>query len=88
MLHARMEQLRTLTTIAQQALGYLSPGSQAPAARKQQSLESIGVAEKPSAMITFLFLPDLTKLVYVCSRRSMLLGELGIYAPDVWLRGA
>lgn len=59
----RMEQLRSLTTIAQQALGYLSTGSQAPAAWKQQSLESIGVAEKPSAMIRFLFLPDLTKLV-------------------------
>jgi hexosaminidase len=59
----RMEQLRTLTTIAQQALGYLSTGSQAPAAWKQQSLENIEVAEKPSAMIRFLFLPDLARLV-------------------------
>ena len=59
----RMEQLRALSTIGQQALGYLSGGSQAPAGWKQQSLESIAAAEKPSQMVRFVFLPSLKKLV-------------------------
>ena len=59
----RMEQLLALTTIAQQALGYLSAGTQAPAEWKQQSLDSIAAAEKPSAMVRFVFLPDLSKIV-------------------------
>lgn len=59
----RIEQLRSLTAIGQQALSYLSTGARAPAGWKQQSLESIAVAQKPVEMVRFVFLPDLTKLV-------------------------
>lgn len=62
-LKRRMEQLRVLAAIGEQAVGYLSSGSQAPAGWKQQSLASLEDAKKPSEMVRFVFLPQLTELM-------------------------
>ena len=62
-LNLRIEQVRSLIAIGQQALGYLATGSPAPSGWKQRSLDAVGAAQKPSAMVRVHFLPELTKLV-------------------------
>lgn len=62
-LKMRIEQLRALTSIGQQAIASLSSGTAAPSGWKQQSLARIADAQKPSAMVRCLFLPQLTDLV-------------------------
>lgn len=62
-LSERIQQLGALTEIGQQAIEYVSGGSQAPAGWKQQALAGIEDAKRPSAMVRFVFLPELSDLV-------------------------
>jgi hexosaminidase len=63
----RADQLLQLTAIGQQALQYLANGQKAPADWKTKQTGVLDDAEKPSALVRFVFLPAMTDLVNAVS---------------------
>ncbi|WP_089841401.1 beta-N-acetylhexosaminidase [Granulicella pectinivorans] len=59
----RADQMTALTGIAQEAIGYLSEGKKAPAGWKAAATAKLAEAKKPSAVVRFIFLEPLNKLV-------------------------
>jgi hexosaminidase len=62
-LQTRAMQLGELGTMGLEALAYLEEHTSAPAGWKDAQMATISVAEKPSALVRFVFLPALRKLV-------------------------
>ena len=59
----RAQQLPELSTIAKQAIGFLSAGEKAPASWKQSSMAKIDAARKPAGIVRFTFMDPLASLV-------------------------
>ena len=59
----RAQQLPELSTIAKQAIGFLSAGEKAPAGWKQSSMAKIDAARKPAGIVRFTFIDPLASLV-------------------------
>lgn len=63
LVNERASQLQQLSAIGEQAVAFLSKGSRAPREWKENSLEAISAAKKPSAIVRFVFLDPLNDLV-------------------------
>ena len=59
----RAQQLPGLSTIAKQALGFLSSGTKAPAGWKQSSISTVEAARKPAGIVRFTFIDPLSSLI-------------------------
>jgi hexosaminidase len=59
----RADQLAALAQTGHQTLGFLNSGNKPPAGWKAASLKILEDAKKPSGLVRFVFLDDLTKLV-------------------------
>jgi len=69
-IETRTQQLGALSRIGLESLAYLDANTSAASAWKDSQLSTIADAEKPSALVRFVFLPDLRKLVEAASRSS------------------
>jgi hexosaminidase len=59
----RAGQMASLSTLAQEAIGFLTTGKKAPAGWKADATAKLAEAKKPSACVRFTFLDPLNKLV-------------------------
>jgi len=69
-IETRAQQLGTLGRIGLESLAYLDVNTSAASAWKDSQLSAIADAEKPSALVRFVSLPDLQKLVEAASKSS------------------
>lgn len=62
-IEARAQQLGNLARVGLEALSYMDTHTRAPGAWHDGGMAAISEAEQPSALVRFVFLPDLRKLV-------------------------
>jgi hexosaminidase len=69
-IEARAQQLGNLARVGLEALGYMDAHTQPPAGWQDSRTAVISDAEKPSALVRFVFLPDLRKLVEAAAKTN------------------
>ena len=69
-IEVRAQQLGNLARVGLEALSYIDAHTQAPGGWHDGSMATISEAEQPSALVRFVFLPDLRKLVDAAAKAS------------------
>jgi hexosaminidase len=69
-IEGRAQQLGDLARVGLEALEYMDAHTQPPAAWQDSRTALISDAEKPSALVRFVFLPELRKLVEAAAKAS------------------
>ena len=69
-IEVRAQQLGNLARVGLEALSYIDAHTQAPGLWHDGSMATISEAEQPSALVRFVFLPDLRKLVDAATKTA------------------